>query len=249
MQHEHEGLSTKGWCELRVYPYIRLMGTETNHSRASTRAGWVPIRPLGEVHRTQILQHLLGLGDHDRYLRFGYAASDERIRAYADSLDFSHDDVFGIFNRRLQLVSIAHLAYSQLAGANHGVSRMAEFAVSVDHRARGRGYGGRLFSYAVRHARNRGVDRLFIHALSENTAMLRIARKAGADMQRDGGEAEAWLQLPPVSLMSQVEELFANHAADVNYLAKAQSRRVQYAWALYRQFQHRVLRMTGVVSR
>ena len=225
------------------------MGTSSHHSRASSPARWVPIRPLSEVHRTQILQHLLGLGDHDRYLRFGYAASDERIRAYADSLDFSHDDVFGVFNRRLQLVSIAHLAYSQLAGANHGVSRMAEFAVSVDQRARGRGHGGRLFSYAVRHARNRGVDRLFIHALSENTAMLRIARKAGADMQRDGSESEAWLQLPPDSLASQMEELFANHAADLNYVAKGQLRRLQYVWARYRHFQHRLLRMTGVGPR
>ncbi|WP_293998155.1 GNAT family N-acetyltransferase [Sphaerotilus sp.] len=225
------------------------MGTVTNHSRAPSRAGWVPIRPLGQAHRTQILQHLLGLGDQDRYLRFGYAANDERIRAYAASLDFSHDDVFGIFNRRLQLVAITHLAYSQLASANHGVSRMAEFAVSVDHRARGRGYGGRLFGYAVRHARNRGVDRLFIHALSENTAMLRIARKAGADMQRDGSESEAWLQLPPDSLASQMEELFANHAADLNYVAKGQLRRLQYVWARYRHFQHRMLRMAGVGPR
>lgn len=221
------------------------MGTATNHLKAPPPVGWVPIRPLGEAHRAQILQHLLGLSDRDRYLRFGYAANDERIRAYATSLDFSHDDVVGIFNQRLQLVAIAHLAYSQLASANHGLSRMAEFAVSVDHRARGKGYGGRLFSYAVRHARNRGVDRLFIHALSENTAMLRLARKAGADMQRDGGESEAWLQLPPDNVLSQMEELFANHAADVNYIAKGQIRRMQYVWARYRHFQHRVLRMTG----
>jgi RimJ/RimL family protein N-acetyltransferase len=225
------------------------MGTSSHHSRDSSPARWVPIRPLGEVHRTQILQHLLGLGDHDRYLRFGYAASDERIRAHAASLDFTHDDMFGVFNRRLQLVSIAHLAYSQLASANHGVSRMAEFAVSVDQRARGRGHGSRLFKHAVRHARNRGVDRLFIHALSENTAMLRIARRAGAAMQREGSESEAWLPLPPVSLRSQVEELFANHAASLNYLLKAQGRRFKHAWALYRHFQQRVLRMTGVVSR
>jgi len=225
------------------------MGTVTNHSRTSSRSGWVPIRPLGEVHRTQILQHLLGLGDRDRYLRFGYAANDERIRAYAASLDFTHDEVFGIFNRRLQLVAIAHLAYSQLASAHHGVSRMCEFAVSVDDRARGRGFGGRLFAYAVRHARNHGVDRLFIHALSENTAMLRIARQAGADMRRDGGEAEAWLQLPPDSLRSHCEELFANHVADVHHVVKAQHRRIQYVWARYRQFQHRLLRMTGVAPR
>jgi RimJ/RimL family protein N-acetyltransferase len=225
------------------------MSTAIHHSRTSRRTGWVPIRPLGEVHRTQILQHLLGLGVRDRYLRFGYAANDERIRAYVASLDMSHDDVFGIFNRRLQLVAIAHLAYSQLASANHGLSRMAEFAVSVDHRARGRGYGGRLCAYAVRHARNRGVDRLFIHALSENTAMLRIARQAGAQMQRDGSEAEAWLRLPPDSLTSHAEELFANHAASVNFAVKALRRRLQHAWARWRHARQRLLRMKDVAPR
>ena len=39
-----------------------------------------------------------------------------------------------------------------------------------------------MFERAVIHARNEGVDLLFIHALSENTAMLKIARRAG--MQR-----------------------------------------------------------------
>ncbi len=216
------------------------MGTVTNHSSAPPRAGWVPIRPLGEAHRTQILQHLLGLDEEDRHLRFGYAANDERIRAHVASLDFSHDDMLGIFNRRLQLIAIAHLAYSQLASANHGVSRMAEFAVSVDRRARSRGYGGRLFAYAVRHARNRGVDRLFIHALSENTAMLRIARKAGTHMQRDGGEAEGWLQLPPDNLLTQCAEVFAHHAADLHHVAKGQLRGVQYLWARWRHAQQRL---------
>ena len=48
------------------------------------------------------------------------------------------------------------------------------------------------------HARNRGVQTLFIHALSENTAMLRIARNAGATVERDGPESEAWLRLRKV---------------------------------------------------
>jgi RimJ/RimL family protein N-acetyltransferase len=216
------------------------MGTANHHSKTASRTGWVPIRPLGEVHRTLILQHLLGLGDEDRYLRFGYAANDERIRAYAASLDFAHDDMLGIFNRRLQLIAIAHLAYSQLASANHGMSRMAEFAVSVNQRARGRGYGGRLFTYAVRHARNRGVDRLFIHALSENTAMLRIARKAGTHMQREGSESEGWLQLPPDNLLTQCAEVFAHHAADLHHVAKGQLRGAQYLWARWRHIQQRL---------
>ncbi len=54
--------------------------------------------------------------------------------------------------------------------------------------SRGKGYGSRLFERAVVHARNEGVSLLFIHALSENTAMLKIARNAGAVLERAGSE-------------------------------------------------------------
>lgn len=206
---------------------------------------WLPIRPLAERHREHILAHLLALDGHDRYLRFGYPASDERIRVYVTSLDFSHDDLFGIFNRRLQLVAVVQLAYTELAGARQGLARMAEFAVSVDRRCRGRDYGDRLFAHALRHARNRGVDRLMIHALSENTAMLRIARKAGADVLRDGTEAEAWLKLPPDSFASRLEERLADQAAGLNYAVKLQARRLQYLWIVGRHLPHRLMRLAG----
>ena len=41
----------------------------------------------------------------DRYLRFGYPASDEQIDRYVETIDFAHDEVFGVFNRRLELVA------------------------------------------------------------------------------------------------------------------------------------------------
>ena len=181
-------------------------------------ARWVPICPLGEQHRPLIERHLLQLGDRDRYLRFGYPATDERIRHHVQQLDFQRDELFGIFNRRLELVATAQLAHADSAG------RLCEFAVSVLPHTRGRGYGGRLFAHAVRHSRNRRIDQLFIHALSENTAMLRIARAAGARLQHAGGESEGWLQLPPDTLGSHVEELVDTRAAGVNYLVKRQGR-------------------------
>lgn len=128
----------------------------------------------------------------DRYLRFGYAANDEQIRRYAEQLDFSRDEIFGIYNRRLELIAMAHLAFSEHPEHKH----CAEFGVSVLKHARGRGFGNRLFERAVMHARNAGVNMVFIHALSENTAMLKIARNAGATVHRDGSESEAYLQIP-----------------------------------------------------
>ncbi|MBV8605783.1 MAG: GNAT family N-acetyltransferase [Pelomonas sp.] len=177
---------------------------------------WVPIRPLSARHRRRILEHLLSLGARDRYLRFGYAASDEQVARYTERLDFGRDELLGIFNRRLELVAMAHLAYDP-APQRPGRPAMAEFGVSVHARARGKGVGQRLFDRAALHARNRGVGTLFIHALSENTPMLRIARRAGAKVEREGAESEAWLRLPHDTLSSHVDEALERHLAEVDF--------------------------------
>ncbi len=178
----------------------------------------VPIRSLGVNHRGRIARHLLALDAHDRYLRFGYAANDEQIARYAQSLDFERDEIFGIYNRRLDLIAVAHLALMADAGA----AKCAEFGVSVAKSARGRGYGARLFDRAAMHARNEGVSRMFIHALSENHAMLKIALNAGATVQRDGAESEAHLQLPPATLDTRLTELWSEQLAQTDYHIKAQ---------------------------
>lgn len=187
-------------------------------------ASWVPIRALAPRHRPRILAHLLGLDAQDRYLRFGYPASDAQIEQYVRKLDFERDEVFGIFNRRLQLIAVAHLAY-QAPQQVRGQPAMVEFGVSVSKSARGRGYGARLFQRAVMHARNRQVDTLYIHALSENTAMLKIARKAGATVVRDGSESQAWLKLPPDTLATHFEALLETQAAEMDYRLKLHARR------------------------
>jgi ribosomal protein S18 acetylase RimI-like enzyme len=185
----------------------------------SPRPYWVPVRSLTKRHRPRILAHLLALPPHDRYLRFGYAASDEQVARYADQIDFARDEVFGIFNRKLVLIAQAHLA----GLANR---REAEFGVSVLPQARGRGYGGRLFDHAVLHARNRGIDTLLVHVLVENTAMLKIARNAGATVEREGGEALARLRLPADDFRSRLDALVEDGVAELDYQLKAQSRRV-----------------------
>jgi GNAT superfamily N-acetyltransferase len=164
--------------------------------------------------------HLKGLGPQDRYLRFGYPATGEQIDNYVAKLDFVRDDIYGVFNRRLDLVAMAHLAFS----ADPEWATCAEFGVSVDLHMRGRGLGARLFDRAVVHARNEGVGLLFIHALSENTAMLKIARKSGARVVRDGSESDAYLSLVPADLDSQMNEFIEEGMADVDFQIKARAK-------------------------
>ena len=181
------------------------------------------IRTLDADHVALIEQHLLALPERDRYLRFGYPAQDEHIQRYVAQLDFARDELFGIFDAELELVAVAHLAYLDLPGREH----LAEFGVSVGPDLRGRGHGQQLFERCIVHARNHGVSRLIIHALSENAAMIRIARKAGATVVREGSESEACLELPPADFSSQVGELLAEGLARTDYRLKAGVKQVR----------------------
>ena len=185
-----------------------------------TRPIMIPIRSIGPSHGERIAAHLLSLNPADRYLRFGYMANDEQIQRYVDGLNYVRDDIFGIYNRKLELIAMAHLAFS----ADAKLSSCAEFGVSVLAKARGRGYGSRLFDRAGLHARNEGVGMMFIHALSENTTMLNIARKGGATVERNGSESEAYLKLVPADFDSRVTEMVREQIAQTDYRLKARAK-------------------------
>ncbi len=179
---------------------LQVAGSEP-HGKINADHGLVPIRALTSRHRRRITEHLLALPAQDRYLRFGYGASDAQLIKYVDSLDFKRDEIYGIFNRRLALIAMAHLAVA----SDPQNPKCAEFGVSVSADARGKGLGTHLFERAILHARAENIDMIFIHALSENQAMLKIARKAGALVERFGGEVEAHLQLHAQDFSDRVE--------------------------------------------
>jgi len=184
----------------------------------------------------KIARHLYGLNLHDRYLRFGYAATDEQIGRYVEGMNFVRDEIYGVFNRRLELVAMAHLAFS----IDPQWSTCAEFGVSVLFQSRGKGLGGKLFDHAVVHARNEGVHMLFIHALSENSAMLRIAKSAGARVERDGSESEAYLQLPAANLDSQVTQIVNEQMSEVDYQVKAKAKQFRDILAILQEIRQGV---------
>ena len=223
-------ITTKEWFSssvangmMALIPFFGRMGDGNQHpdgKKRSTSASMVPIRSLSERHRPRIATHLLSLDEQDRYLRFGYNASDAQIERYVANLNFERDEIFGIFNRGLRMIAMAHVAYAPTPD----LDSCAEFGVSVLKSARGKGLGGRLFERAVMDARTKGVKMLFIHALSENTAMLKIARKAGATVERDGSESEAYLKLPPARLDTRMADMVEDQMGEMAYQFKKQAR-------------------------
>lgn len=189
------------------------------HKLGSTDGRKALIRNLHGRHRARILAHLLQLDERDRYLRFGAAVSTGLLEQYVAKLDFKRDKVFGVFDRHLRLIGVAHLALLPAAREQdkHMDARVMEFGVSVLAEGRGHGLGMQLFQHAIMHARNQHATHLMIHALSENAPMLRIAAKAGATIERHGPDTEAWLRLPPDTVGSHLDSSWQALTAELNY--------------------------------
>ncbi len=187
------------------------------------RALAAPVKELGESERPLYLAHLVSLGEQDRYLRFGSPLSDTAIERYVAQINFATDTLFGVFNDTLDLAAAGHFApIPDRAEDGEPVQRAAEFGLSVSAEVRGKGLGTALFLRAAAHARNLGIGMLFMHCLSENRAMMRIARKAGMDIQQTHGEADAYLTLKPGDIASAIEEGVQRQIALFDFAVKRQ---------------------------
>ena len=173
----------------------------------------IPIRELWPSERPELYEHFLSLAAQDRRLRFGARLGDATVREYVARIDFGQDALFGVLDDELRLLGVAHVARS---------SSFAELGVSVLEDFRGRGIGGALLARAHLRARNWGMGALFMHCLTENAAMMRLARRQGMDIVTESGEADAWLKLPPADAGSHFGEVFAQRVALFDFALKSQ---------------------------
>ncbi|CUI06669.1 GNAT family N-acetyltransferase [Massilia antarctica] len=189
----------------------------------------VLVKQLHERDRHRVLRHFLALDNSDRLLRFGTNLPDELVEAYVAKIDFSHDTVYGVYNPVFKLVAVGHLAFAPTQASTHALSSttkdiVAEFGVSVSASARGLGIGSKLFERAAIRCRNLDVDTLYMHCLSSNQTMMHIAKKAGMEIQRDYGEADAYLRLLPPDPASMLREAIDEQFATIDYTLKANTR-------------------------
>lgn len=202
---------------------------ETDKEQHENEKPTVRVKELSERDRRRLLNHFLALDDSDRLLRFGSVLPDELITRYVQMLDFSRDTVFGVYDDNLALLGVGHLAFAPrealpvLSDATVK-SRIAEFGVSVSASARGMGIGSKLFERAAIHCRNEDVDTLYMHCLSSNQTMIHIAKKAGMEIHRDYGEADAYLKLTPASPGTMLAEAVAEQFASLDYTLKANTK-------------------------
>jgi GNAT superfamily N-acetyltransferase len=186
------------------------------------------VKELSPRARRHLLRHFLALEEKDRLLRFGSKLSDELVTRYVEQLNFSRDTIFGVYDRKLRLLGVGHLAFapreaSRVSGATIK-ARVAEFGVSVAAAARGMGVGTKLFERGAMRCRNADVDTLYMHCLSSNKVMMHIATKAGMEIHRDYGEADAYLKLKPANSVTVFQEAMEEQVAMLDYIVKANLR-------------------------
>jgi GNAT superfamily N-acetyltransferase len=173
-----------------------------------------PVTRLNEASRPGLLRHFSSLPLEDLRLRFGSMLAPSAIEEYVARIDFDRDAVFGVHDEELALIAVAHVGFT---------GEFAELGVSVLPAHRGRGVGAALLTRAAEHARNRFVDRLYVHCLSENTAMMRLAKQSGMTICTDAGEADAFLRLRPADPASVTGEFVEQRLALFDYALKAQA--------------------------
>ncbi|HEY4074910.1 MAG TPA: GNAT family N-acetyltransferase [Herbaspirillum sp.] len=186
------------------------------------------VKELTSRARRRLLKHFIALAASDRLLRFGTIASDEVITRYVEGIDFSRDTVFGVYDRRLRLLGVGHLAFALRENTDTDSvtikAQVAEFGVSVAASARGLGVGSALFRRAAIHCRNADIDTLYMHCLASNKVMIHIAEKAGMQIHRDYREADAYLKIAPADSGSVMHEAWQEQAATLDYTFKANVR-------------------------
>lgn len=173
------------------------------------------VKDLRASDRTLLAEHFLRLDAGDRRLRFGALLSDGAVRDYVGRIDFDRDAVFGVLDDDLRLLGAAHVAR---AGGE------VELGISVLPEHRRHGLGAALLERASLRARNWGKRALYIHCLSENETMMRLARKQSMRVVVEAGEADAWLELPAGDAASFFGEAFANNVAVFDHALKRQRR-------------------------
>ena len=136
-----------------------------------------------------MIAHLLALSPEDRRMRFCTAVNDGHVERHVRSnwdrsglVLAAHDGPLwsGPFHEPGPVRALAEFA---VEGGD------AELGISVDGSLRRRGVGTYLVQTGARLLARRGVRRILAYTMSANTSFLVLARKSGATIETDGGEA------------------------------------------------------------
>jgi GNAT superfamily N-acetyltransferase len=144
--------------------------------------------------------HLKRLDPEARRLRFGGATTDEFIDAYVDTAFRLDATIFGVF------IDGEIRASAELRSVFGGMTPDAEAAFAVEAELQDQGLGSELMERILTTAQNRGIARLHMICLSENSRMRHIAGKFGARLTLAEGEVTGEVSPATPTALSLLDE-------------------------------------------
>ncbi len=181
------------------------------------------IRKLWPTESEKFRDHLLRLDKESRRLRFAHFVSDSFIDDYASRMAEFGSVVYGaIIDGRVR-------AAAELRRLGDGWGEEAEAAFSVEKAYQDQGLGTELMGRVVRAARNRGVRRIYMSCLAENSKMQAIARKHEADLRFEYGEVIGEIVPETPNYFSIVAEAAEDRVGFLIAVLELQSRMVRAA--------------------
>ena len=162
------------------------------------------IRKLWSTESGKLRDHLMRLDKDSRRLRFGHTVSDQFVQDYAARVPAMGCIIHAYMENGL----VRAVAELRRLGSTWGYE--AEAAFSVETPWQNRGIGSELMGRVICSARNRGVERLMMGCLAENTKILAIARKQQAQLSFERGEVYGEIHPCDASYQSLLEEAVAD---------------------------------------
>lgn len=181
------------------------------------------IRKLWPSETDAFHDHLLRLDKESRRLRFAHGVSDAFIEDYARRMGDDGTIVYGY------VVEGAVRACAELRRVGETWGNDAEAAFSVETEFQDQGLGSELMGRVIRAARNRGVTKLYMSCLAENSKMQAIARKHEAELRFEYGEVVGEIVPQDWNYFSVLQEAVEDRVGYMMAVLDIQSRLVKAA--------------------
>lgn len=149
----------------------------------------IPQKVNNICEKQLVIDHFLRMGKEDLRLRFGYQITDDYIIKYINDTWYSEDDQwFAVFESPEKVIATVHVSK---------YNNEAEMGCTVEEEYRNMGLGNALFRRGATWANRFGIRKIYMHCLSENEAIQKIAKKNSMSVVTIGqGEKEAKVTLP-----------------------------------------------------
>jgi RimJ/RimL family protein N-acetyltransferase len=181
-----------------------------------------PRKLVKESDKNRILKHFIKLNKDDRYMRFGFHASDEAIETYLSGAyeAYGHQNMWFISVDDDNVVGTVHVNI---------LNGIAELGFTVSEEFRGRGLGQDLFMRGATWAMMKGAKTIYTQCLSQNETMQHIAKKNGMTVVTiDAGEKEATIK----ATKGIIESYFQDSAFDNIALVDATINKQQHIFTV-----------------